>query len=162
MKNNPQSQGNLWFGLLFAAVGALIMLLALDVIHSPEENFHAPRWVVLVAGLSFFGAGVFVALIDPRFEVMKEEWWFKWIVKAAQAAMPISLLVVLNWVAFGTGEREFSGGISLPFISFSTENSSAIMGRCVFGSFAVLADLVLIFIVIKAAIKWANGGKSEE
>lgn len=162
MDDKQNTQGSLWFGLLFAAAGALIMLVAIDVIHSPEESFNAPRWVVLVAGLCFFGAGVYVSFSDPRFDGIKDEWWYRIIVTAALAAIPLSLIAVLNWVAFGPGEREFSGGVSLPFISIFTENSSQIMGRCVFGTSAVLSDLVLIVIAVRAAVKWVNGGKDED
>ncbi|HKJ27509.1 MAG TPA: hypothetical protein VJ965_07720 [Anaerolineales bacterium] len=160
--NKNNNQVNLWLGLLFAAVGALIMLVSLDVIHSPEENFHAPRWVVLVAGMSFFGAGVYASLSDPRFDVLKEEAWFRFLLGIALAVMPISLLVVLNWVAFGGGEREFSGSVSVPFFSISTENSGQIMGRCVFGSAAVISDLVLIFFLVKAAVKWVSRDEKDD
>lgn len=154
---NKHEQGNLWFGLLFAAVGAFIMLVAIDVIHSPDENFHAPRWVVLVAGLTFFVAGVYVSLIDPRFEAMQDSWWFQIILKTVQLAVPLSLLIVFNWVAFGGGERKFSSSVSIPFLTISTENSNQLMGRCVFGSVAVLSDLVLVVILFNSAKKWISG-----
>ena len=144
-----QNQGNLWFGLLFAAAGAIVMLASLDIIHSPDENFHAPRWVVLIAGVAFFGGGIFIALLDPSFEGQQEKWWFRTILKISQLAIPFSLLVVLNWVAFAPGEREFSSSVSIPFLTFSTQNSSEIMGRCVFGSMAIISDIVLVFVLIK-------------
>jgi hypothetical protein len=159
--NSKSNQGNLWFGLLIAAAGNFIMLVALDVIPSPEENFHAPRWVVLIAGLSFFAAGVYMALIDRRFEALQDEIWFRLILKTVQLSIPLSLLAVLNWVAFGPVEREFSSSISLPFFSFSTENSNQIMGRCVFGTTAVVSDLVLLFIAVRAVLQWVNAGDKD-
>lgn len=137
------------------------MLVALDVIPSPEENFHAPRWVVLIAGLCFFAAGSFVSLSDPRLEVLQEESWFRLIVTAFQAVVPLSLVFLLNWVAFGPGDRQFSSSISLPFIRIFTENSSQIMGRCAFGTAAVLTDLVLVVFAVNAILKWINAGDKD-
>lgn len=48
-------------GLLVTLVGLGVGLLATDVIHASPERFHAPRWVVALAGLVFFFAGLLVA-----------------------------------------------------------------------------------------------------
>ena len=38
------------FGSIFICLGALIFLVAIDVIHLPDEDFNAPRWVITAAG----------------------------------------------------------------------------------------------------------------
>jgi hypothetical protein len=56
-------------GLLVVAAGAFIVLIAADVIPQPDEEFHAPRWMVALFGLTFFLAGWYVlslALPAPR------------------------------------------------------------------------------------------------
>src|ERR1035437_293594 len=44
--------------LICVGMGAVVMLISANVIHTSEKNFHAPRWVVGVCGLLFFGAGL--------------------------------------------------------------------------------------------------------
>ncbi len=57
-------------------------------------------------------------------------------------AVVISLFaVVANWVAFGPGERQFSGGIDIPLGLFSVETSET-TGRIVFGIGAVLLEVI--------------------
>jgi hypothetical protein len=51
--------------------------------------------------------------------------------------------VVFDWVAFGPGERRFSGSASVPGISLSG-STSELAGRVFFGLFAVLFDLAAL------------------
>lgn len=43
------------FGALFLGVGVFIVLVALDVIHAPDEDFNAPREFVALIGAGAFG-----------------------------------------------------------------------------------------------------------
>ena len=46
------------FGLPFAAAGGFILGIAFGVVHVKPSSVHAPMWVIGVAGLAFFGAGM--------------------------------------------------------------------------------------------------------
>jgi hypothetical protein len=59
------------------------------------------------------------------------------------ALMATALAVVFDWVAFGPGERRFSGSASVPGISLSG-STSELAGRVFFGLFAVLFDLAAL------------------
>jgi hypothetical protein len=135
----PLSTAGKWcFALLFWVAGGLVIALAMDWIHAPPENFHAPRWVVGVAGLVFF-AGGFAPLVNAS---DKNSWGSSTLVLVVVAGMAS----VFNWVAFGDGPRQFSGGMSLGGIGTPTPVSAA-GGRIAFGIGAVILDMILLGIL---------------
>lgn len=54
------------FGLLFAAAGVLIVLVAADKIPVDEDDIHAPRWVIGVIGCIFLLPGLWLMLHGVR------------------------------------------------------------------------------------------------
>jgi len=50
------------FGLVFIAAGALIVLTSLDVIHTDDADFHAPRELVAAFGMLFFLPGAWMVI----------------------------------------------------------------------------------------------------
>jgi hypothetical protein len=58
------------------------------------------------------------------------------------------LVLILNWIAFGAGPRHFSGGIAIPFVSWSGP-SSEWSGRAAFGIGAMIADLVVVWLLAR-------------
>lgn len=52
--------------------------------------------------------------------------------------------VIFSWVSFGPGERQFTGTVSIPFITFS-KPSSEITGRICFAPGALLLDGVALY-----------------
>lgn len=130
-------------GLGTMALGLFIILISADVIPVADSTFSAPRWLVGCAGLSFLLAGAAVALARPG------------ATPGTVAANPylggaaaLVLVVILNWIAFGPGPRQFSGGIAFPFVSWSGP-SSEWSGRAAFGISAMIADLIVVWLLVR-------------
>ncbi len=129
-------------GAICIGLGLLIVLLAADVIPSDEKRFHAPRWVVSAAGLVFVLAGVALATASAPGapEATGRTTWRSFLLGGAIVGL---MAAVFNWIAFGPGERRFSGGLALPFVSVSGP-ASEWTGRVAFGIGAVLVDVFLV------------------
>ena len=163
MSTQAQStKGMVWFGLLFMAVGSFIIFSALDIIPTDESSFYAPRWVVAAAGWLFFAAGLTVSLMDSRLDVFRQSWWFYWMHGLAGLSIIFMFAFLLNWVAFGPGEREFSGGISIPFITISFDKANEFLGRVVFGIGALFFDVILVYSIGGAFWEWVKNWVNEE
>lgn len=55
--------------------------------------------------------------------------------------------MLFNWVSFGPGTREFSGGISIPFLTINFDQANEIIGRIIFGIPTLFMDLVLVLVI---------------
>ena len=126
------------------ALGLFTILTSANVIPVPDSTFSAPRWIAGCAGLSFLLAGAAVALARPG------------AAPGSIAANPyfggaagLVLVLILNWIAFGPGPRQFSGGIAIPFVSWSGP-SSEWSGRAAFGIGAMIADLNIVWLLIRS------------
>jgi Protein of unknown function (DUF3592) len=120
--------GNLAVGLFSAAAGLMITGLALDrAIHAGP--FTADSLMALPAGLMFVFAGILIGL-PPQFE--------RW--RSMIATLLVTCFALtFDWVAFGPGERHFTGSINgVGFVPSET------MGRFFFGVFAVLLDVCAV------------------
>lgn len=138
-------------GVAMMAMGGFIILISADVIHVAESTFEAPRWIVGCAGLSFFLVGAAVALARPGGP------------PGTLAANPylggaagLVLVGILNWIAFGTGPRHFSGGISIPFVSWSAPTGEW-TGRAAFGICAAIADLIVAWLLARGVANAFRG-----
>ena len=127
------------------ALGLFTILTSANVIPVPDSTFEAPRWLVGCGGLSFLLAGAAVALPRPG------------AAPGSIAANPyfggaagLVLVLVLNWIAFGPGPRHFSGGIALPFVSWSSRPSEW-AGRAAFGVGAFIADVIVAWVLVRSA-----------
>lgn len=149
----PQTPGNqdggLWMGLIAMAAGGFIILVSADIIPSDDSAFSAPRWIAGMAGLAFFSAGIILFFRDIRFEFFRDKLTFRLIQFIVIGVLLTSFAIIPTWIAFGPGDREFSGGISLPFFSM-TQDQSAMSGRIVFGCGAFITDTIAI-------IYWISG-----
>lgn len=135
-----------WVGALFGVVGLAILFVALGIIPTDESKFHAPHWVVGAAGLMFFLAGIAILTGPPP--GAPEASRTTWRTFLLGLGVVGALAAVFNWVAFGPGPRQFSGGISIPFVAIASRQSEG-SGRVAFGIGAVLIDLFLAFIVVR-------------
>lgn len=162
MSDNKPPQTSLWFGMVFMLAGAIIMLVAVDVIHADESSFNAPRWVVGVSGLVFFLGGIAASLQDFRFDTFREAWWFRAAVNLAPFGIILSFAAVANWIAFGPGERNFSGSISIPFITISGANSDEFLGRAVFGLSAICMNVLVVVILVRGLRTLLRGERLDE
>ena len=146
MANSNQTfiAGAVWIGLIFHLAGAAILY---QVWASDSFSSNAPAWVVVAFGVMFFNAGFVVSLMDSGFNSVRERAWFSYFHAATLLSIPLSFFGILNWVAFGPGEREFSGGIAIPFVAIDFGSVNQIFGRIVFGIPALLFDVVVVYII---------------
>lgn len=141
MNGPPTPRQTFWIGVLALAGGLYFSLVGLAVLPVPggRDNLHGPLWLALAIGVAAALAGV-SALIqvaggaNARAELPRTS--PRWM-HVAQYLIFISLFVCLaalgSWVAFGAGDRQFSG--SLPLHGSANEW----VGRTVFGIGAVIA-----------------------
>lgn len=109
-------------GAICLSVGLFIGLVAFGVLPVPEENIHAPRWVIGLIAAMFFGFGLAV-LLPPGSSLAR---WFG-------GAIVVSMTVVSGWVALFGGSEHFSG--DWPFLSRDT---NVLIARIVFGCVSLL------------------------
>ena len=134
-------------GLGTMALGLFVVLISADVIPVADSTFSAPRWLAGCAGLSFLLAGGAVALARPGGP------------PGTLAANPylggaaaLVLVLIFNWIGFGAGPRHFSGGIAIPFVSWSGP-SSEWSGRAAFGIAAAIMDLFVVCLIVRGVRK---------
>ena len=119
------SGGGPAFGLLFAAMGLLITGIAIHSALHSADPVKANAYMGLPAGLMFVFAGLYMAL-PP------ESNW-----RSLLATLVVTCFALtFDWVAFGPGERKFTGDIMgirwMP---------GELFGRIAFGFSAVLLDI---------------------
>lgn len=133
-------------GLGTMALGLMVILMSANVIPVPDSTFEAPRWLVGCVGLSFLLAGAAVALARPGAApgTIAANSYFG-------GAAGLVLVGIFNWIAFGAGPRHFSGGIALPFVSWSVP-SSEWFGRAAFGAFAFIADVIVAWVLARGVL----------
>jgi hypothetical protein len=134
-------------GAICVAAGLLIVLVAADVIPTDPARFRAPRWVVSAAGLMFVVAGVTLAAFSAPGapEGAGETTWRSMLLGGTIVGL---MAAILNWIAFGPGERRFGGTVAVPFVAVSGP-APEWSGRAVFGIGAVLVDLFLVWMIAR-------------
>jgi hypothetical protein len=137
------------FGSIFMLVGAVIVLFSIDVIHVPDENFNAPRWVVAAAGAVFMLAGMLPMLNGLKEFSGGDTSFTRLLYNLAMLGFLLLFSVPFNWVAFWPGEREFSSSSSVGGFNFASSGGSILSGRCVFGLAAIFIDFLLVYMVIR-------------
>jgi hypothetical protein len=153
-------------GILSLAAGVVIILIALDWIHVPPSSIHAPRWVLAICGGVFAVPGVAMlyygivngfggearppgAMSQDGFTVVG------WLVGLV---VMCGVTTVASWIAFGPGERTFTGGIGVGGVGVGGR-SSGTGGRVVFGIGAVLTGVLTIWGFIYG-VRRLSGGQS--
>ncbi len=143
-------------GLLAVAAGAAIIMVGIGVIPTEETSRHAPPWVIVAAGAVFFTAGAYivaVGFIDLRkpgyIERIPRGGEFNLAGWLAGGFIVSTFFAIAAWVAFGPGERVFSGGVGGGGVGVSGPVGER-TGRIVFGISAVILGAVSVWI-------WAHG-----
>jgi len=122
------SRGGLGVGLACSAMGLLLVGIAVHAaIHA--DPFTPDNLMGLPAGLMFVFAGIFMALPPES----------KWRYLLATLLVTCFALT-FDWVAFGPGERKFSGSFSFG-IAATGFQPSELFGRASFGVGAVFLDI---------------------
>jgi hypothetical protein len=142
---DPFLKGAVWLGLVLIVPSAIYMFV---ILNAEAESFDlAPRWIAFSAILIFFNCGILVGLMDSGFNEFRETWWLSYLHGMSGLSIPLIFLMLFNWVSFGPGTREFSGSISIPFLSFSFEGANQILGRIVFAIPTLFMDLVMFLVI---------------
>jgi hypothetical protein len=129
------------------ALGLFVVLISANLIPVPDSTFSAPRWLAGCVGLSFLLAGAAVALARPGAtpgSIAANSYF--------GGAAGLVLVLIFNWIAFGAGPRHFSGGIAIPFVSWSGP-SSEWSGRAAFGIAAAIMDLIVVWLLVRGVRK---------
>jgi len=140
---NGASGGGLAAGIGCAAVGLMLVGFTIHAaIHA--DPFTADNLMAVPAGLMFVFAGILIGL-PPEYN--------KW--RNLLATLLVTCIALtFDWVAFGPGERKFSGSIvGIGFIL------GEFLGRAVFGVGAVVLDLCAIAMWIgqcRRAFGWST------
>jgi len=132
--NSPYFRGAIWLGLVVLIPISVLLYYAIST------EFSDPRWLGILFLMMFFNAGLTIVFLDSLFNRIREALWFAYLQAFVLLSIPLLFAVLLNWVAFWPGEREFSGGIAVPFLSVSFDRANSIIGRIVFAIPALLLD----------------------
>ena len=122
------SRGGLGIGFAFAAMGLLLVGIAIHA-SIQADPFTPDNLMGVPAALMFVFAGIFMALPPES----------KW--RYLMATLLITCFALtFDWVAFGPGERKFSGSFSFG-IAATGFQPSELFGRASFGICAVFLDI---------------------
>ncbi len=123
-----KEQNHALLSAIVVALGAMIVMIALDVIPYDPEKIHAPDWVLILAGGVFVFGGL--ALHFRTNELL---------VSVLGNLIVVSFAAVAAWVALDGSSDQFSGGI--PFLPHAANVKIA---RIVFAGSAVMCALILL------------------
>ena len=134
-------------GIAFIAFGIFPILIGMGVVTPGQPGVPPPAWVPVCAGLLFVAAGAAI-IVDFAFARTGPDGQLApdtpLPVRAASLAVALTtvamLAAVFGWVAFGSGPRQFTSTLAMPF-GTTQRQSGALSGRIVFGiaTIAILA-----------------------
>jgi hypothetical protein len=150
----------LGIGCIAAVAGAYFLLVGAGILPVPggPKNLHAPLWIVMCAGLVFFLAGAAIILqvmggANAQGELPAQTpLWIRVVQYLTGVAIFASFAMIGSWIAFGPGERAFSGSMG-PVEG----NVGATIGRTAFGIGAIIVWLGTIAFAIAGARKLLRG-----
>ena len=141
-------RGPLVIGLLTAFTGAVLFLVAGDVIAVPDRTFGAPRWLVALFALGlFFGGAYAVSLTLPV------AWMRRALGGASALAFLTAAALLMTWLALTGGGRRFAGAPARPGALVFGSDVGEIVMRAFFWLFAVPVD-ALALVAWFIAARW--------
>lgn len=152
-------RGNYYLAAIAAATGAYFMLLGAHLLPVPggPSNQHAPQWLVFCVGLAFFLASIAVVVQtlghanDAGDLPAEAPRWMGIVQYTIGFAIFACFGAIMSWVAFGPGERHFSG--TFWFVKTATNET---VGRIVFGIVAVVIWLGTAAILASGIRKFSD------
>ncbi len=133
-----------FMALVFFAFGLLQFGFAFGWIAHQPSRTPTPDYVIVAAGMMFILGGAMILLVESE--------PLAWLRNVVIWLFVVCLAIPFNWVAFGEGERQFSSSSS--FFGFITHsNTGEGEGRFVFGLFALLMDLMVLLMPLRALFK---------
>lgn len=150
------------FGLLTVALGAMPFLAILGILPSrPPQPGDAPAWLGFAIGLAFVLAGIMVIVrsfagADDGSSELPEtaSRGFRAFYDLLVMPIPVLLALILSWVAFGPGERHFSMSMGSGGTGVTMGAGAELPGRVMFGCGAVLAWIIVAFMIRSLARRW--------
>ena len=127
--------GRIVLGIVFTIPGLAAIGSAVAAAIRGTGGPSAETLIGVPAGLIFVIGGALLALPPGRTRIQS----------LLTALLVTCFALTFDWVAFGPGERKFSGGISFGGISTGFQPGE-LFGRIVFGFFAVILDIVAILV----------------
>lgn len=137
----------------FLVAGVAILLVVLGWIEMDPSKIHAPPWVISVCGGMFAltGAAVLYSGVRNGLGVAgragreREDGELPIVGWLLGLGISGGMTAVASWIAFGPGERAFSGWIGIGGIGVHGSAGSESLGRWVFGVGAVLTGLFTLW-----------------
>jgi hypothetical protein len=131
-----------------AAFGGFMMLRSLGAFGTVATTPDGPAWLGAIMGFVFFAGGISVVIkmfYGPEAMAQSElpaeaPWPVRLFYNSLGIGIVAGLGALFGWIAFGPGERHFSG--SGAFLG-------ATVGRVMFGLVAALAGLMLVLMVVR-------------
>jgi len=111
-------------GVIFLLAGTAICVL-------PPDG-HAPKWILVVAGVMFAAAGLLLLLMRLENKVYSK------IVSGVVLAL---FLVIFHWISFGPGDR--TGTATTPFSTSLIANV-----RVPFAIATIIMDVVIVAVLV--------------
>ena len=156
MSEQATPRQTFWIGALALAGGLYLSLVGLGVLPIPggPRNLHGPLWLILVIGLAVTLAG-FAALLqaaghaNDRGELPDSSpRWMRAVQYLIFVTLFLCFATVGVWIAFGAGERRFSGTL----LVFGA-NADEWIGRAAFGIGALITFAAAIAAAVTGARK---------
>lgn len=138
-------------GSAFLLAGLAIVCVALGWIEVDPASVHAPPWVIGVCGGMFAAAGIatlYYAIVNAlgggrsRGRAGPED--FPVVAWLLGLVIMGGMAVVASWIAFGPGERAFTGSAGVGGVTVGGRGGET-FGRWVFGFGAALTWLITIW-----------------
>lgn len=142
-------RGRLIVGLLCVALGLFPFLAAFDIGPLHRRDINGPPWLGAVAGGMFILSGLAVAAGEERHDHP--------LFHLITLAMVAGLAAMANWIAFGPGPRQCSGGFTA-FLFTSTRQAAEFECRLAFGIAAGLMDGLLAWVLARSLRKYLGPG----
>ena len=154
----------------FLLAGLAIVFVAFGWIRVDPASVHAPPWVLGLCGGMFaltgavlFGYGVTNGLgAGARAEeddVERDEHAFAVMPWLLGLVICAGMAAVAGWIAFGPGERTFSGSAGVGGVGVSGSGGGDTLGRWVFGFGAVLTGVMAVWGLLYGIRRLVGSGR---
>jgi hypothetical protein len=130
----------LLFGPLCIAAGAFVLAAAAGEVPVSASKDPLPAWWLWAGGIFFVAGGAWFLLVRLS----------RWLAMPFGLVATLTLVWMVNWVAFGPGPRTFGTRASVNGFVTSRSSASEFEGRLVFGIVGALMDVALAYGVVTA------------
>jgi hypothetical protein len=136
-------------GIVFILMGLIPTLAGLGVIPTDDSDWGAPRWMGVVAGLMFMGAGFLLLMSSQQKQFPRIKNVVTWFGTLFVLFAFTGFAAMGSWIAFGPGERRFESSLPLPHMLVPIGNwlvsLNELTGRAAFGLGAVIISLIAVY-----------------